>query len=71
MDNELYEMKLHEEISIYSGLNVMRVPGGWIYKSFNEQVGGAWSESSVFVPFDNEFCEGKRMPEFVEKRSLT
>jgi hypothetical protein len=32
----LLEMHLHDDIEISKSLNVVRVPGGWIYKFFNE-----------------------------------
>lgn len=44
---ELYELKLHQSMRIgWEGVLVLRVPGGWVY--FRK-------DSSVFVPFDNEF----------------
>lgn len=52
----IYHMKLHETIiaadarSLFT--EVLRVPGGWIYQSFDKstQVMGM-----VFVPWHNEF----------------
>ncbi|WP_123868261.1 hypothetical protein [Flavobacterium hercynium] len=41
--------------------SVRRVPGGWIYSTYHsfgkENSGTSKSESSVFVPFSNEFIE--------------
>ncbi len=54
-DVELYNMGLHDELEILKGMSVIRVPGGWIYRNYMEQVGGTWQASSVFVPFDNEY----------------
>jgi hypothetical protein len=51
MEKDIYQMKLHESFCI--GYNdITRVPGGWIYTKFNEEY---QIESSVFVPFHNEF----------------
>ena len=47
---DIYKMKLGDLIGIRNDVNVLRVPGGWIY-IFYEQ------EFSSFVPFDNEFIE--------------
>lgn len=49
MRNEIYEMKLHDNIECGS-FAVTRVPGGWIY--FDKGTGVA-----VFVPFNNEFLD--------------
>jgi len=47
MEN-VYAMKLHETITLDANvLTITRVPGGWIYRMSGE--------SSVFVPFDNDF----------------
>jgi len=51
MDKNIYEMKLHESIVI-GYYEILRVPGGWVYTHFEED---AKIESSVFVPFNNEF----------------
>ena len=51
----IYEMELHDEISIGSSFCVLRVPGGWIYKEYDEQVGGHMQTTMTFVPYHNEF----------------
>lgn len=38
----IYELKLHEELKISTDLSVIRVPGGWLYKT---------KHSTTFVPF--------------------
>ena len=48
---KLYDMELGENIK-FCGAEVLRVPGGWIFTYAN-----SYSQSSVFVPFDNEFME--------------
>ena len=57
---DMYKMKLNEEICIYTGGNnsccyVLRVPGGWIYRSDGR--------SPVFVPYHNEFLPHMSDPE--------
>ncbi|MFA5168951.1 MAG: hypothetical protein WC530_10535 [Candidatus Omnitrophota bacterium] len=41
----IYDLKLHETWTD-GNLDVLRVPGGWVYSIY----GGV-----IFVPFDNEF----------------
>lgn len=36
-------------------INILRVPGGWIYTSYSENGTGGYDMSSCFVRFDNEF----------------
>ena len=48
----IYELKLFEIIQIESfndNSYFIRVPGGWVYKSYCN------GKTSCFVPFDNEF----------------
>jgi hypothetical protein len=54
----VYNLKIHEEIIVDNRNSVLRVPGGWIYKSFS----GRESTSDpiqpigmVYVPYDDEF----------------
>ena len=53
--NNLYGMNLHDELELWAGFCVIRVPGGWIYKTDNERRNGDWTTSKVFVPLHNEF----------------
>ncbi len=49
MENQdIYKMKLHEVITTKQWV-ITRVCGGWIYQ------GQYSSQSTAFVPFDNEF----------------
>ena len=53
MEKEIYDMKLHETLSIEElDLFVFRVPGGWIY-DFDRYA--ADRRKAVFVPFSKEF----------------
>ena len=52
---ELYGMKLHDEICPWNGLRIIRVPGGWLYFSDCETGTGGYSTSGAFVRFDNEY----------------
>jgi hypothetical protein len=57
--SNLHEMKLHETIVAECDdlfTVVLRVPGGWMYRSYDKSHGIL---TSVFVPFDNEFQEKK------------
>lgn len=56
--NKLYEMKLNEYFHIEGILRVVRVLGGWLYESYNED-----SLASSFVPFDNEFMGNSKNKE--------
>lgn len=48
-DKDLYSMKLHDIISVKgTTLQILRVPGGWIYINTN-------TGHQTFVPFDNQF----------------
>lgn len=64
--DELYRMKLHEDtIAVDSNLitTVIRVPGGWIYNSYDK---GNQILSSCFVPYCNEFL-GKKARKVLEE----
>ena len=49
-EKTIYDLELHEDILIHNLLNVVRVPGGWMYENIRDE-----RLSSVFVPFNNEF----------------
>jgi len=64
MDNEIYTMELHQRISTDPYTQVVRVPGGWIYRFFQlhyhlREAQGVMEENytidSIFVPFTDEF----------------
>lgn len=48
MEKTIYEIKLHESITI-NGLEIIRVPGGWIYSRYPNAL--------VFVPYYNDVDE--------------
>jgi len=52
-EENLYNMDLHEDIELWQGCRVIRVPGGWLYRFDNEQADGHWTTSTAFVPNDN------------------
>ncbi len=58
MEKDIYEMKLHDEIEVDTDLHILRVPGGWLYKTFSECAGG-WFISSEFVAYNEEFQNRK------------
>ena len=57
-EKTIYNMELHEEISINSELTVLRVSGGWTYSRY---VSGQneWGVSSTFIPYSTEFLSDK------------
>ena len=55
MNNDIYKMKLHDDIQIEKCLWVQRVAGGWIYRYESESGAGGWNVAPQFVPFNNEF----------------
>ncbi len=60
MEESIYELALHEDMRIsttYSTIDVIRVPGGWIYSLFtwNCSTDSMDLLSTVFVPFNTEF----------------
>jgi hypothetical protein len=48
---DIYQMDLHDEIST-PYCKILRVAGGWIYTLISDD---GHAQSSVFVPFDNQF----------------
>ena len=54
MEKTIYELDLHESSTNIPWLEATRVPGGWIYRHWNGDK-QEYSESGVFVPFNNEF----------------
>lgn len=52
-DQPIYNMQLHETITIADGFYATRVPGGWLY----ELKAGDNIWNAVFVPFNNEFMK--------------
>lgn len=64
----IYDLKLNETLEHFVegdehphalAYSVIRVPGGWVYSSFDK---GHNIGSSAFVPYNNEF--EKRIPRF-------
>jgi len=58
--SELYDMKLYDIMYPYGRngrLEIVRVPGGWIYNQLDIN---NKKESSDFIPFSNEFQEQKQ-----------
>ena len=51
MDKDIYSLKLHEELFANDSTQVLRVPGGWIYKFTNYN---SKSITTSFVPYINE-----------------
>lgn len=62
-DQNIFKMKLHECCQISQELDVLRVPGGWVYREYVEVIGDRYDfmklASSTFVPLSIEFKEMK------------
>ena len=52
----IYDLELHEVENLGKHIDIIRVPGGWIYTEIYEYSDGM-AMSKCFVPFDNEFME--------------
>jgi hypothetical protein len=55
IEKAIYKLKLHEahafdDLGLFT--TVLRVPGGWFYRSYDKSHNIA---TGVFVPFDTEF----------------
>ena len=51
----IYDLKLHEAITIDPGICIMRVASGWIYDCWDKEKD--CFKQGTFVPFDNSFQE--------------
>ena len=49
-DYELRDMELHEILPVNDGIEVMRVPNGWVYSYYVPNNLGEFSCSLAFVP---------------------
>jgi hypothetical protein len=61
MEKTIYDLGLHEDTTTNFGICIMRVPGGWIYDSWDKDRDRFNSGKGIFIPFDNEF-QGKELP---------
>lgn len=48
--DDIYQMKIHDEIHLGEKVVILRVPGGWIYTTYCDM-----KPTSVFVPYHREF----------------
>lgn len=62
---DLYDMKLHEQTTPKNIplTEITRVPGGWIYVYYQKDGMNGYRESTVFIPYNEEFIKTKE-PEF-------
>ena len=42
----IYALDLHDSVLVREGMQVIRVPGGWLYET---------NKATTFVPLNNEF----------------
>ena len=52
--SKLYDMSIHDIISIEPSTEVLRVPGGWIYMTESYQEGRKVAVAGCFVPYYKE-----------------
>ena len=57
--DKLYGMKLHD-ILHQGDYDILRVPGGWVYTRFSDTGAGGYSQSGVFVPFNNDLMQAHK-----------
>ena len=57
MSKTIYDLKLHEHLTLSQGFDVTRVPGGWLYQEWVDN-GDTTTLSSTFVPYHDEFRGG-------------
>lgn len=50
---KIYSLKLHEDFISRLGISIMRVPGGWLYDSWDLEKDSF--KQGVFIPYNNEF----------------
>lgn len=53
-EENIYDLKLHETIALDRWNDILRVPGGWIYKEWSGDADNPFV-TTTFVPFNNEF----------------
>lgn len=59
----LHAMELHEVLHLNDGeLEILRVPGGWVYTTYCDNGVSGYSLTSCLVPYSDEF----RSPEAKE-----
>ena len=65
MEKSIYELKLHEDTTTDFGICIMRVPGGWIYDSWDKEKD--CFKKGLFIPYSDEFNPNKENPNPWEK----
>lgn len=55
-EKTIYNIKLHEDLSVSPSLQATKVPGGWIYRYWNYE-NQDWFSNCVFVPFHREYSK--------------
>lgn len=60
---QILNLELHEEIVVTGSLNIIKVPGGWVYKFFDEKDTSderPTFQSAVFIPnLNDSFYQNK------------
>lgn len=72
MEKSIYDLKLHESVRLPMGMDILRVPGGWIYNVWDNEKDLALS--GTFVPYSDEHLNGdpviKRLKESTRQKAL-
>ena len=61
MEKTIYDLELHEASTNIPWVEATRVPGGWIYRHWNDTAQD-WYGSGIFVPWHNEFQQLDEKP---------
>jgi len=51
----IYDMYLHERYNVDTNIDILRVPGGWLYVAAEVVSIETAASMGVLVPLDNEF----------------
>ena len=52
----MYKLKLNETTDVKGkNIEILRVPGGWVYTSYSQISDSGYNISSTFVPYSEEF----------------
>lgn len=58
----IYELALHEKMWADSHIEVLRVPGGWLYTLFSS------TNVTAFIPYNNEFMKSENTKQILRSR---
>ena len=53
--NTLYDLELGDELQFKDDMYALRVPGGWIFTTYDLGAARFTAMTATFAPFNNEF----------------